>query len=319
MLLLSNNSRLISSIEDYHVFFVEDSNLNTDSFSFFNRLSFQKVNFKCPNGYFLISGDDILGLFLFHKEDSTYSSLYKSSYGGFEFLDHVSHQVQEEFVKVVLKDFFEHFLINQLKITLAPEVYHDSPFMKLVVQQFFKKSVVEISHYIDLNQNWREKIRFSPLQKIKKCVRNLFQFKKTSICDFDEIYRLIQDVRINKKYPVSMNSADLRRNINAFPNEYSLFCVKNLQGEIISGAVCIQISDKVAYLFYIGHDLSYNSFSPNSFLIFSLAEYYEQLGFSIFDIGVSSENGIRNEGLSYFKESLGCQVSEKNYFTLQKI
>jgi len=319
MLLSSNNSIHISSIEDFEIIFEEKTERNTDSFSLFNRVSFQEINYKNPNAYFLIRDGLIEGVFLFHQIENLIINLYKSSYGGFEFFENVLPIIKLKFIKIVLEDILNRYHFSILKITFCPEIYFKIPILADLSEYYSTKKCIEISHYIDLNQNWKKNIAYSHVKKLNKNIRSNFYFEKVYENDLSNIYELIKDVRVKKGYPVTMNYEDLRRNIMSFPDEFSLFCVKNEVGEIISGAVCLEISSKIMYLFYIGHDVTYNSFSPNTYLIISLAEYFQNRGYAIFDIGVSSEDGVRNEGLSSFKESLGCQISEKHYYTLQKV
>ena len=51
-------------------------------------------------------------------------------------------------------------------------------------------------------------------------------------------------------------------------------------------------------------------------LVGKIYEYCQQNGIAVLDLGISSENGILNEGLFNFKKNLGSETSNKSTYQL---
>ena len=54
-----------------------------------------------------------------------------------------------------------------------------------------------------------------------------------------------------------------------------------------------------------------------NFLAYKVFKFYKHKKFNFVDIGPSTENSIPNNGLSDFKESIGCDIELKLEFSIK--
>jgi lipid II:glycine glycyltransferase (peptidoglycan interpeptide bridge formation enzyme) len=131
--------------------------------------------------------------------------------------------------------------------------------------------------------------------------------------DEERAYSIIQRNRTEKGYPLKMSFQDLLRTGKVVKIDFFILKM-NLQD--VAAAIVFRINPQVAMVVYWGHLYDFSELRPVNLMAFLLMNTYKKQGFKILDIGPSSENGILDEGLASFKESLGCIVSDK--FTLIK-
>lgn len=85
----------------------------------------------------------------------------------------------------------------------------------------------------------------------------------------------------------------------------------------IAGAgVLIRVDDRIAYLFYVANHPDHLAYSPSLQIIDFCMTWAHQQGFRLLDLGTASNDGIVNEGVKAFKESLGGIASIKSSFRL---
>ena len=86
--------------------------------------------------------------------------------------------------------------------------------------------------------------------------------------------------------------------------------------KLIAAAISVRVSKEILYNFYHADEFTYRSSSPMVMLIKEIYEYCQRNKIQILDLGISTKNGLINQGLFNFKKSLGCSVTEKNTYGL---
>ena len=187
---------------------------------------------------------------------------------------------------------------------------------KIFINAGFRVINTEVNqHLLVLESEFKLLIRKNEKKKLNQCIKQDYTFKLLSIDELADIYQLVTETRVRKGFPVSMAYDGLHQTIMSLPDKYLLFGLFD-QAELIAASVSIRISQNILYNFYHADEFAYRSNSPLVMLVQEIYCYCQQNEIKILDLGISSENGVKNEGLFVFKENLGCLSSEKNTYFL---
>jgi hypothetical protein len=107
--------------------------------------------------------------------------------------------------------------------------------------------------------------------------------------------------------PIHMSFEDVLSATTIFPTDF--FKVVNVDQEIIAGAIMYRFHKEIVYALLWGDSLNGRSDRAMDFLVFNLWSHYKAAGFNVIDLGISTVEGIPNEGLLRFKETHECQSS----------
>jgi lipid II:glycine glycyltransferase (peptidoglycan interpeptide bridge formation enzyme) len=92
---------------------------------------------------------------------------------------------------------------------------------------------------------------------------------------------------------------------------------RGLQQKEIATEIVFNVAKNCVQVIYWGDDLEFSQLKTMNYLSFNIFKYYKEQNISIIDIGPSTENSIPNYGLCEFKESIGCDISQKLTFELK--
>jgi hypothetical protein len=265
------------------------------------------------------SRDSIAGFCHFHCQGNSALSPFQAPFASVCLKEYISSEVLSKFI---------HLMSNQLsqlgysRIYLKhyPDFYSGYSSAKLLTALCFDGFLIkqaDINHYLKISQLPFESI-IHPMQRrrIKKCIRNHYQFKSNPNNDLDLVFRKIQDFRMQKNIPVNISYDSLNLLFARFPERYHLYSV--LDGDRIIAATCaVSVNKKVLYNFLPASDAEYSSTSPMVYLIKNVYEIGRRNRYRFLDLGVSSINHQPQFGLIAFKEHLGGTPGVK--FQLEKI
>lgn len=259
----------------------------------------------------------------------------KMPFGGIECYEDLSYEKLYFFVNEIQK-FCEEKLTKLLKITFYPFSYvpeQAHTLTQVLLQQNFSITNSEITHFIEIDkQNFIEKIDVSAKRRIKKCKNNPnFIFEKLILSDDLEekkqqlsvCHNIFVENRRRKNFPISIDFEGFVRLFCEFPDEHTIFVVKDLtkdlaerqaENQIIAFSVAIRINKSILYHFIPADVVGYEVFSPMIFLINGMYEYCQKEQIKILDLGISTAGGEPNFGLIRFKKSLGAKSSLKLTF-----
>lgn len=127
-------------------------------------------------------------------------------------------------------------------------------------------------------------------------------------------YDVIKKNREYRGFPLHMSKEQLMNTIKIVDHDF--FLIK-LKGTILAAAVVYHLTNKIAQVIYWGNLPGTEQYKPINFVAYKLIEYYKEKGFTMIDIGISTEEGKPNFGLCTFKESIGCVSSSKYRFTIE--
>ena len=257
----------------------------------------------------------------FRPEGESLFSLSRSSFGGIDHSRGISEKKLESFVDSVLR----HPVLSgyrTVRIRSYPECYAPDNWKeqhRVLVKTGFDPVTSDENRHIRLGpEDFREIIHPSEKRCLNLAKREQWLFRKLDPVQYlTPAYQLFLASKAVKGYPMSMKEEELERMFQLFPQHYALFGVfKN--NDLIAASAAIRINDQILYDFFHGESTDMRSKSPVVFLTRGLYEYARKKRMHTLDLGICSENGVRNEGLCTFKKKLGGKISRKVIYEISR-
>ncbi|WP_296622481.1 GNAT family N-acetyltransferase [Marivirga sp.] len=238
-------------------------------------------------------------------------SPYRAPLGGLNQVGELPIEIIEEFIYFTQQK-LKNEGISLVVLNFAPFCY--SHRLKKQIQTFLKCGWEidnsDVGLFLELkNKSYWQSIDPGSKNRLNKAKKAGFYCKKIHVDELDSAYKILVSNRIRNDFPITMKFEDLNFMCQNF-KEYELFAAYDDE-KMISMAVCIQVSDKISYLFYLADLHEYRSFSPNILMLNYIYDHYLEAGFEILDLGVVSEKSVINRGLFDFKKNLGGSTSKK--------
>jgi len=232
-------------------------------------------------------------------------SPFSAPFGGFHFKHKAIYiNVIDQFV-AALKDYIESSQLESVKLTLPPDIYHQS-FNAKTINSLFRNSfgfqVPDISSHIDLNDFSENYSHPNSRNYYRQAKRNGLVFSLASSSEEkEEVYKLILQNRIKFNRPIYMTLNDILDNNNLWPVDF--LRVTTSDGVLVASAIFYRFNGSVCYgVFRADNDLGRQLRSVD-FLDYNTKAHYKHLGYRYIDEGISTESGEPNQGLLRFKET----------------
>ena len=246
-------------------------------------------------------------------------SLPRASFGGFDI--HPECSVEDLMYAIeALQNFSSEKHIPQIRITSYPECY-DSFSSQLIHEALIRSGAsvlfTDLSQYIIIGRDtFDELIDADERRHLNFARKHRWSFWQESSEMLADAYELIVQSREARGYPVTMTFDSLSKAFSQFPDHYMLFSMRDELGKMVAVSVCIHVNEEVLYDFYHGDDLEWRKHSPVVPLISGLYNYARTHGYSLLDLGTSTEEGRKNENLFDFKRHLGAVPADKKTYSL---
>jgi hypothetical protein len=257
---------------------------------------------------------------LIRKDAKLYSPL-RATFGGIEFNEQLSTQNLFDFVAEIIA-YWRIFLANMpLQLTFCPEGYINHAFNQRLTLALLNTAltlhITELNYHVvvDKMSLYEKIINKRQRQLLRKLSKTGAVFSQLSTPDLPMIHDFIARSRIRKNRPMTMTLADFERNFKMNKNIFSVFSLTH-QDIILAVAVTVRINAKILYTFYVADNMLYLKWSPTISLLSGIYKYCLTENIKILDLGIASENGLENLGLSRFKRSLGAVKSFKKTYVL---
>lgn len=114
-------------------------------------------------------------------------------------------------------------------------------------------------------------------------------------------YEIVAENRKSKSRVMSISYSHLRSLDKVFETRY--FIIKNQELQSVASAITFKSTSKIVYAQFWGDTMIGRGLNAMDFLSVSMVDIFKEEGFSILDLGVSTEQGMPNAGLLRFKES----------------
>lgn len=248
-------------------------------------------------------------IFYSHK-GSTYGGLIvkKSIYTAEKLL-----QLFKEFEEYLVREGYERCVLKPAMKLLWKE---NIDLMEFCLYYGQYREYKELNLYIDYH-TYAEDIlsNLSHMKKriVKKCIHKGVTMQEiTDRKGITEFYHILKEnLKKFEQEPVHKEEELMDLYFNRIPGKIKFYGAF-LEGKVIAGTMVFLFEDTgCAHTQYLASDLSYNKLSPMSFIYYSVAKYYKELGYQVLSWGITTEHlgtGI-NMGLTKNKEAYGSSYA----------
>lgn len=264
------------------------------------------------------SGEPVIGLVAGIK-DSTLRSPFSAPFGGFHFRKENVYISEIDRFLQLLSDYAALRSLRRIEIITPPDLYHMTFNAKLInslIRHGYYSALPDITNWVDLalfNGVFSQK---NSREYFRQAERNNLVFSMAqNDRDLEGIYKLICDNRAKFGRPVYMTLDDILSTGLIWPAEF--FKVESAERHIVASAIFYRSHDDICYAVFWGDNDEGRPLRAMDFLLLNLFAYYKEAGFRYIDLGISTENGIPNEGLLRFKESHEAFSSLRYRFMLE--
>lgn len=236
--------------------------------------------------------------------DGVLISPFSAPFGGFHFKnDNIYVSEIEFFVEDLVKYVILNSL-NRIELTLPPSIYHLSFNTKLInvlIRNNFKMKFPEITNWVDL-ESFIEFTNKAAKKYLKQAIKNNLNFQLLNDTrDKINVFEIICQNRSRFGRPIYMIFNDLMNVNNLWPVDF--FGVRDFEGSLVAGGVFYRGHKDIVQGIFWGDSEEGRPLRAIDFLSYKIWNYYKECGFKAIDLGISTEEGIPNEGLLRFKES----------------
>lgn len=291
---------------------------------FFNEI--EHLHQQCgENKYYIfywqnVNNQTIDGRFSIIIQDKIAYSPLKATFGGIEFHEGTLEEDLFEFLNQIIQ-FLQSLETKSISINSYPESYL-TKYQNKILQNCLSKLDFQVIHTeqnyeipITDKSFYETVIGSTAKQLLRTYNKKGFIFQQEHNPNFKSIHAFIASSRERKNRPMTMSLEQLTSHFRKFPKNFQLFSV-TLSNIMIAVGVTIKINDNIIYTFYLADDENYIKNSPTTFLLSGIYEYGKQNNYKILDLGIATDKGILNEGLTKFKQRLGAEMSEKKRYYL---
>lgn len=291
--------------------------------TFFHSVPFHLHNrHKAEDIQFLLFQDGkVRGGIIGDTRSGSFRSPFSAPYGGLEITGSVSYERTVELF-TALSDHAIAFRLRAIEIALPPLCYTDQATAEQVLAA---KQTGWVINYIDHNQHFDlsayggqdqyiQSLPRSARKHIRRAFNSGLDFK---VAEGDEeqalAYQVIAQNRQERGFPLRMTEEEVMS--TAVLTQAGFFLVY-ADHRPVAAAIVFEVAAGIVQVIYWGNLEEASGLRPMNYLALRVFDHYHQAGYSLVDIGPSSEAGVPNMGLVGFKESIGCRLSPK--FTLSK-
>lgn len=208
---------------------------------------------------------------------------------------------------------------NKLEICLPPDIYHHSFNSKMsnsLMRNGFSQSMPEITNWVDLKDFNLVFSNCNSRSTYNQSLRNNLSFHRvTEEKEKEDTYNLVSQNRKRLGRPIYMTLSELLATCKLWPVDF--FQVRDIEGNIVAGAIFYRGHANIVQGIFWGDNEYGRSLRAMNFCAYNLWTHYKKLGYKFIDLGISTEDGVPNDGLIRFKEDLDCISSLRLSFFLK--
>jgi hypothetical protein len=252
-------------------------------------------------------------LALHQTADGQWCSPFRATFGSIDADEHFDFTTFLNAINLALKSF------EIEKIVLKPSPSYFQTKHLDMVSSVFNDTVIEYAelnyHLFLVNKTFESGLHKSKKWRLNKLLKSSYHFNKVENPDLKLIHTFIANARNRKGYPITITMNDFELLVKQFHNHYHFFEVK--QGHKLAAVgVCVDLGKGVFYNFYSADSNEFSKDAPMLLLYKGMYDFAASQHYKVFDLGISTYLGSRNEGLIQFKKSLGAIETNKYILTV---
>jgi hypothetical protein len=255
---------------------------------------------------------------VWHQKDDTFYSGFHGPFGGFYSEKNETPHLTLANINNLLSYLRLRSKKNHQDLNLRVRLFPENVFpnwggqLSVLTTAGFHIDYSDAAHYILLDRDWRDAWRRNRSRDFKKSVDKICGLQIVTDQEILELYDVIIKNAEQKKRKFSLSIEDIKRMSNVLSVEdLNLWIYKSsVTGNSVAAAICQIVDNEVVYVFRWGHVYNYNDLglesSPMTFVADHLCQEYSNRGYRVLYVGTSSNEGVLDENLAHFKESLGA-------------
>ena len=285
---------------------------NSVEFSELNKHKAEAVSYLA----FADGGKTKAGLILGERADGLYSP-FSAPFGGFTTCGKLRLSTMDE-IAAALKQ-YSCAKGKPVRVTLPPTVYDETQISKwtCALQRHGRLMPVNLNYHFDLSlfQRYRDVMERNARKNLSRAMREDLKLEALGSAPggVERAYGVIRTNREEHGYPLRMTLQEVKDTVKTIRAD---FFVMTHGGTDVAAAQVFHVAEGTAQVIYWGDIKAYSHLRTMNMLAYSLFKHYYEQGLKTLDIGPSTEDGIPNNGLCDFKESIGCSVTPKFMFVL---
>ena len=237
--------------------------------------------------------------------DGALKSPFSAPFGGFHFRkENIYISEIDRFVKLLV-GYSSSNGLHRIDIVMPPDIYHmtfNAKVISALLRNGYHFMYPEITGWVQLQDFRGVFTQKNCREYYRQAQRNNLIFNRTeNVCDKKEIYELICENRAKFGRPIYMTFDNIMSTGEIWPIDF--FKVESPDQQIVASAIFYRNHHQICYALFWGDNDKGRSLRAMDFLLLNLFSYYKEAGFKYIDLGISTEDGIPNEGLLRFKES----------------
>lgn len=254
-------------------------------------------------------------------KDGLLKSPFSAPFGGFHFRKDNQYLSEIETFIINLKEFIKKENLKGIEITLPPDIYHlsfNSKCINIFLRNEFELSVPEITNWINLNEFTGMFLNRGARKYYNQALRHELRFEiLNDINEKEKGFNIICENRARFGRPIYMTFSDLIKTGNLWKVDF--FGVYNNYNNLLSAGVFYRGHESIIQGIFWGDSEEGRPLRAIDFLSLNIWNFYKNLKYQAIDLGISTEDGIPNEGLIRFKESHDCNSSLRFSFKWKNI
>ena len=251
-------------------------------------------------------------------KDQKLISPFSSPFGGFHFRNNNIMISEIESFILQLISYAVSQNLTMIKVGLPPAIYHHSFNSKMInalLRNGFSLNTTDISNWVDLHKFTGEFSCKNTRRNLNQALQNNLTFHEvTEMAEKEAVYNLIYKNRKWFGRKTNMTFNEFIEVGKIWPVDFSQ--VRDSEDEIVAGAIFYRGHPKIVQGIMWGDNEHGRGLRAMDFCSFNLWNHYKKMGFDFIDLGISTENGIPNNGLIRFKEDCDCTSGLRLCFIL---
>jgi len=191
---------------------------------------------------------------------------------------------------------------------LEPNLY---PCLEHIFLKKGAKIIIEKNQHLPIiNQNFL--FHFSDTNKkiVRRCIAMGYVVNVNDrVCQ--DGYSLLKRNRELRGVNLSLSFEQIEHQSKLMLDKYIFFACMDSEKNMVAYAVCVNVRSDVLYVLYWGEEPEQRKHSPVVYLAKTIIDYCIERRISFLDAGISSFNGVLDQGLFDFKSRLGFESTSK--------
>lgn len=248
------------------------------------------------------------------SSECNYVSGYRAPFGGIECTD---YKMADTFIKNVLNELSKKdarsCVIKQAPTCYQPEVanqLHDA-----LLANGFVEQATEVNQFISINadSDFATRIDAQKRRRLNNAKKMGMRVELFDHIETDDWYTIYTKSRIDKGFPITISKEAYHALSKNISNVYTYAGVF-INATLIANAIFVRVNKDVLYYFVAASDPAYAELSPTVLLIEALYDKAVQEKYIQIDLGISSVDGVLNQGLYQFKKHVGAMDCTKTTY-----